>query len=122
MKFPRKTTENSLPGDLQGLRASKLRKSMIAVPRPDVGCGCEAECETGEVGLGLQSWRPGVSRLRQGHKTEKARARLRARACWGSVLAELSDGAPEPGADLLHAVVFGSTVRRGCMHGLAGFL
>src|SRR5713226_9193891 len=43
--------------------------------------------------------------------------------CWlGSISAELRAGAPEPGADLLHAVVLGPAVRRGCVHGLASFL
>ncbi len=39
----------------------------------------------------------------------------------GSALAELSDSAPKPGADLLHVVVLGSTVRRGRVYRLAGF-
>ncbi len=40
----------------------------------------------------------------------------------GNALAELGDSAPKPGADLLHAVGLGSAVRRGRVHGLAGFL
>ncbi len=132
MKFPRGITEKSLPCDLQrnqhrGWRTSKLRKS-----KPGVGCGYEllaanpqsaheAGCEIGEGGGDCDLGGPVPLNYFRVVKTEQARARLRARACRGSALAELGDGAPKLGADLLHAVVLGPAVRR-CIHGLAGFL